>query len=295
MSSPRLSVLDLSTEGEALDLIQQIDLALSRNVMFQREANRFFIRGKFTLGESVVWLMENEEMPIEEIAESTKVSKRSLYDARRFYLRDGFGRRPAEMEKWLEEMTEVLGVKLTWRWVLDWMKGGSRSKKSNAEKAIDFARKVVSDADRAAEQLTKYLSSGGDEDVDEAMSLGSDLLDLHKQTFELADEAEDLLAKVPRSQHFIDFTRSCERCCVSGLVGHVDPHHIEQGSMDSKGSDFTCIPVCRQIHIEIEDKGHKYVEKKYNIRFDHLLSEHLLNYIHAINGFGYYECNISYA
>ena len=65
-------------------------------------------------------------------------------------------------------------------------------------------------------------------------------------------------------KEYLDFVRS-KPCCVSG-EGPVDVHHlIAQGWRQAKRNDFTCVPLTRLKHSEVEQIGARKFEKKYNI------------------------------
>jgi hypothetical protein len=70
------------------------------------------------------------------------------------------------------------------------------------------------------------------------------------------------------SLEYIDFIRA-KKCCVSG--NHVaDPHHLHAIGMGANRTKpnsrhFTCVPLSREMHTELHQRGIKSFEDKYNI------------------------------
>mgnify|MGYP001593580151 CR=1 FL=1 len=64
----------------------------------------------------------------------------------------------------------------------------------------------------------------------------------------------------PRNDIYLDFVRGLP-CSSCGAPEPSDPHHVEQGGVGIKGSDFSTIPLCRACHGFLEDNGHRVAEK----------------------------------
>jgi len=65
--------------------------------------------------------------------------------------------------------------------------------------------------------------------------------------------------KTPRSDDYLMFVRGLP-CYICNTDPPSDPHHVEQGT--TKGSDGSCIPLCRECHRFLEDNGHAKAEKE---------------------------------
>jgi len=59
---------------------------------------------------------------------------------------------------------------------------------------------------------------------------------------------------------YLDHVRQ-KPCIACGAPPPSDPHHLLSGVMGGKGSDASCIPLCREHHREYHDKGHAAFEK----------------------------------
>lgn len=68
--------------------------------------------------------------------------------------------------------------------------------------------------------------------------------------------------ETPRSAEYLRFIRSLP-CAATGEIGYVEAHHVEQGGVGMKGSDFSCIPLSNTAHRYLEDKGHHMAEMHY--------------------------------
>jgi hypothetical protein len=62
--------------------------------------------------------------------------------------------------------------------------------------------------------------------------------------------------------------------------GPIDPHHlIARGQRESKRNDFTCIPLCRTHHTEVEYGGAEKFESDYRINLWQENSRLLINWV----------------
>ena len=70
------------------------------------------------------------------------------------------------------------------------------------------------------------------------------------------------------SLEYVDFIRG-KKCCVSG--NHVsDPHHLHALGMAANRNKpnsrhFTCVPLSREMHTELHQRGAQQFQDKYNI------------------------------
>lgn len=63
----------------------------------------------------------------------------------------------------------------------------------------------------------------------------------------------DILKKHPpgRSDEYLDYIRTLP-CYICSRYP-AEPHHAETGGVSLKGSDFSCVPLCRHHHRELHD------------------------------------------
>lgn len=54
-------------------------------------------------------------------------------------------------------------------------------------------------------------------------------------------------------------------CSVHGsrCLGTIDPHHLQKRK--AGGSDYSCVPLCRELHVEIEATGTRAFEARYGV------------------------------
>ena len=64
-------------------------------------------------------------------------------------------------------------------------------------------------------------------------------------------------------------------CC-----GHIpsDPHHTETGGLAMKGSDYSCIPLCRLHHQDLHTTGKLTFAKKYCLSYSDEIVKLRANY-----------------
>ena len=62
-------------------------------------------------------------------------------------------------------------------------------------------------------------------------------------------------------------------CIITGQPGPSDPHHVMTGGFGMKGSDLSVIPLSREIHRNVEDKGHAWLEKTFGVRVGDLVAK----------------------
>jgi len=69
-----------------------------------------------------------------------------------------------------------------------------------------------------------------------------------------------------RDKGYRDYLREFGSCVVeeTWTLGSCDPAHVLNNGMRSKGSDASCVPLCRQHHREF-DSGKKAFQAKYGI------------------------------
>lgn len=151
--------------------------------------------------------------------------------------------------------------------------------------------------DALADRLATRIESTGDDlqrlrervhegHIDEETYEGvkNEFVDEVESFDEVKDEAleeQDQTIETPRDQEYVNWAKAHE-CVATGSPPPNEPHHVEQRGQGIKGSDYSVIPVASEVHDTIEDKGHRYAEKKYG--FD--IAEALYGCLHEYL-FGY--------
>lgn len=82
----------------------------------------------------------------------------------------------------------------------------------------------------------------------------------------------------PRSEEYLDFVRGLT-CAACGSLKSIEAHHVEQGGVGMKGSDYSCIPLCTECHRYLEDNGHRNAEKLFNFSISMAVAETLHLYV----------------
>ncbi len=77
----------------------------------------------------------------------------------------------------------------------------------------------------------------------------------------------------PRSQEYLRFVRTLP-CAVTGKTPS-DPHHTLVRGMGIKGSDFSCIPLCREAHTYLHDHGLDEFQRYYGINVAEVVADTL--------------------
>jgi len=81
-----------------------------------------------------------------------------------------------------------------------------------------------------------------------------------------------------RDEDYLDYVRHqpCVACLDSAPS---DPHHLKQGRVGGKGSDWAAVPLCRQCHRMYHDKGQDALEEKHRVNLWRQAHKHLRRYL----------------
>ncbi len=93
-----------------------------------------------------------------------------------------------------------------------------------------------------------------------------EIMGVLEQVEEVAVAAALPDTKVGRSEDYLDYIRSLP-CCLCSFHP-VDSHHTDTGGTGMKGSDFSCIPLCRKCHDELGSGGKESFQTLHGIRLD---------------------------
>ena len=139
--------------------------------------------------------------------------------------------------------------------------------KELATRTVRRIERIASDLETINSLIEKEIMTR--EDVIPLMQRLSLSIDEFKYNL---DELENPKPHTPRSREYMNLVKSLP-CCVTGSPGPNDPHHVEQGGVAMKGSDFSCIPLRHDIHELTEKHGHSWLEETYNVRIGNLIAE----------------------
>lgn len=81
-------------------------------------------------------------------------------------------------------------------------------------------------------------------------------------------------SKSIRSPEYLDYIRSMP--CYVCQNSPSEPHHTGAGGVGVKGSDFTCVPLCRRHHALAHSMGCETFQEEYGIRFNDVIVANLV-------------------
>jgi hypothetical protein len=137
----------------------------------------------------------------------------------------------------------------------------------------NFAKRMENRIQRLANDLEDYndLVNKGVIDRDEAeglmLTLKDSMLDYQR--------LNEIKPSTPKSESYLEKVRNLP-CCITGQPGPSDPHHVETGGFGMKGTDYSVIPLNRDIHRMVEDRGHIWLEEKFGVRVGDLVAKTLI-------------------
>ena len=136
-----------------------------------------------------------------------------------------------------------------------------------------FAKRMTNRIQRLAEDMDEYnqLVEQQVVDRDEAeglmLTLRDSMLDYKR--------LQDIKPETPKSKEYLQQVRELP-CIITGQPGPSDPHHVETGGFRMKGTDYSCIPLSREIHRQVEDNGHIWLEETFGVRVGDLVAKTLV-------------------
>jgi ElaB/YqjD/DUF883 family membrane-anchored ribosome-binding protein len=156
----------------------------------------------------------------------------------------------------------------------------TQEKLSDPEKAKKLKDKIKSKVEKTAqqlEQLNTLAEQASAEEQDEVRGLTQAAVKEIQRTsrnFFASGEIEpDTKKRIPRSEEYMEYIRNMPDP-IDGTT-NVDPHHCDVGGTGIKGSDFSCIPLSREHHNEIEDNTESWFEDKYNVDLNELQKQYM--------------------
>jgi hypothetical protein len=221
---------------------------------------------------------------IENIAEQHNIHPNILREARR--AAEFFGLDPKLYYQWVTEGDKPKN----WRDVIDLIRAYSDPDVHGPDKLEEIIASKIERAGESIHELREMAHRGeADEEVVESVEEKFlDDIESWEKDKNAQDQAfEDPAPSTPRDEDYLDFIRE-QQCAACGQTYNIVPHHVEQGSQSSKGSDYSCIPLCSDptsdddnnssCHDLIEDKGHRWLERKKNFRVGQVIARKLHKY-----------------
>lgn len=193
--------------------------------------------------------------------ERTGIHRNTLRVCVRVY--DYFNRDIAQFEKYLEDKQKV-----------PWYRIEALVKANTDPEVLGedaWYTRIVSRVERLSRDLDELntKAAAGDEDAINVMSRAVEEVSAFQRS------ASRILGApaTPRSREYMDFVRGLP-CAVTGKVPS-DPHHTLGRGMGIKGSDFSCIPLCREAHTYLHDHGVEEFQRYYGVNVAEVVADTL--------------------
>ena len=225
-----------------------------------------FIISRWKMGRSIDELLDGErgqygENAVEAIADHTGMHPNTIYECRRFYTTT-----PDGPERWMESVIAANGIVL-WKNVRLLIAQKTDVETLGAQGALE--RRIYS-VDKRIERLEQDMS----EIARDARSNGI-APDLKEKVLGVADRVVDVRINgfvgfskqlTPRDDQHLEFVRQLP-CAFCHANPPSEPHHVETSGTAIKGSDYSCVPVCRECHNDIHNLGNWSFQTKVNLLF----------------------------
>jgi len=240
-----------STTRQQSEYIYQIMACEARVKLKQKD----LIAYRFDQGE---WIAKcyDSGMSTDDIFEATGISKVTIRECFRFYEHPQFGKNKARLLNWLQNSDT-----LYWYHVQALIKSDRDPDVITKEEWIKRGIRYIEGAGRRIEEMTEHLTEDLDPDLmAQAEGAITAFIESAYQMAELSGR-DDL---IPRSKEHLDWIDE-QPCEATGVAAEdVTHHHVGTEGTAEKTSDYLTIPVRHNVHEEIHQHGHKWVEKRYN-------------------------------
>lgn len=233
-----------------------------------KEKQRDLVRARFQQGYIVSTLIETAnkgDAIVEKLSQATGISMAILYDAAKFYKYPDFGSNPIQLEAWFEKQ-DLENKPANWNRVRNML--GKRKDSTIVE--IDRERQDIENRaiqlEDDAERLTAKITSINESNhvIDQAKGVAGAALEVAK---ERRDQMALMEVKPERieDRNYLKFVKQ-QPCIITGAL-ECDPHHFLTGGMGTKGSDYATVPLTRELHNELHNKGKEAFQTKYGVDF----------------------------
>ncbi len=244
------------TIEQAIEQIQQLDQESTALKVEQ-------LRRKFRIGEVVSMLDSpygEKQKDLERISIATGVHVNQLREWSRIF--DHIGGSMQHFNLWME------GVKKPAEYMLrELIAANSNPEVIGSER---LASRMAHRFERLGEDIDTYSELVERNVVDREQAEGMFNL-LHESLTKFREVSSFKTGQVVHPGYRA-LVRSMD-CIITGQPGPSDPHHVMVGGVGMKGSDFSCIPLSREIHTEAENRGHAWLEETFGVRTGDLIAK----------------------
>lgn len=271
MIAPVLKAQVSSFEDGVFEIIQ-IQGQMTQAVQTIKDRQKELIRLYFQQGayvSAITALSEYGAGTMDRLSQATGIGVRTLYDAKRCYESPMFSQSMEELDVWMES-EEVESRPVNWSRLRNLLKGPDETEDAQAatidtraHKLEQKAREVEFEAVRLQEDAeTLRINEHTREQAKGVATRAAQV------AAEYRDQAALMVDPKPEritDEKYLQFIRR-QACCVSGKTP-VDAHHFLTGGMGTKGSDYATVPLHRDYHRDIHDKGQDRCEKEWGVSF----------------------------
>jgi len=240
---------------------------------------------RFWIGEVVHTLQSGAEYGdniMDRITDQIGVSKSYLRESRQFYeAHDGSQQ---ACEAWMDEVEKERG-QVNWGYCRRWARKqlSGEDFEDDTQTVEDEKRRLERRAERleadAREMEEQVMQSNADEEAKaEALGVAAQARQVAEDTCRKAEAMELEEYERTEDEEYREWIRS-QPCIVRDRTGEdVDPHHAIEGGQGSKASDYTCLPLCHDLHEELHDIGRRTFEEKHNVDIWREIADHITRF-----------------
>jgi len=251
------------------------------------EKHRRRVLVRFRIGRVVSHVTESAEYgdgAVQKLAAKMIKSDSYLYQSRRFYeAHDGSEQ---ACKAWLDEVEQEKG-RVTWGYCKQWAKkqlsgDDYNEDQDKVEQEITRLERRAQRLDQDAQELEEQVHEANvDEDAKaEALGVAARARQVAEETRHKAETMELEDYERVEDEEYREWIRS-QPCIVRDRTGDdVDPHHAIEGGQGSKASDYTCLPLCHDLHEELHgpNMSREKFEDKHNVDIWQEIADHITRF-----------------
>jgi ribosomal protein L9 len=272
---------------DAVDLIKEYredELGLLQKIV-DRKRDRALTR--FWIGEVIHKLQSDAEYGdgiMDRITDLVGASKSYLRESRQFYEAHEGSRQACEA--WMDHVEQERG-QVNWGYCRNWarkqLSGDDYDEdQDKVEQEITRLERRAQRLDQDAQELEEQVHEANvDEDAKaEALGVAARARQVAEETRHKAETMELEDYERVEDEEYREWIRS-QPCIVRDRTGDdVDPHHAIEGGQGSKASDYTCLPLCHDLHEELHgpNMSREKFEDKYEIDIWQEIADHITRF-----------------
>lgn len=285
---------DYESFEDALEHIKSLredELGLLQKIG-DRKRDRALVR--FWVGEAVYVLQSEAEYGdgvMDRITGQVGVSKSYLRESRQFYeAHDGSEQ---ACRAWMDQVEKEKG-QVNWGYCRRWARKqlSGEDFEDDTQTVEDERRRLERRAERleqdAREMEEQVMEANAEEEAKaEALGVAAQARQVAEDTRRKAETMELEGYERVEDEEYREWIRS-QPCIVRDRTGDdVDPHHAIEGPQGSKASDYTCLPLCHDLHEELHgpNMSRAAFEQKYDVDIWREIANHITRFFtgHPIN------------